>query len=109
MKTTGEAAIVYAEKKCESYYCDEIYDLLKEMCQIGFEGGVAFAQGWIPVSEELPGAQKDMDNLSAVVVAKCTGLADEVSAYLDLNKNVWRRYPSGSIVTVTEWRPIELE
>ena len=78
-------------------------------CPISFKAGVEFAQRWISVEDELPNADEEANGLSKVVIAKCEDLADEVSAYYNIINKDWRTYPTGLIIRVTHWRPIELK
>lgn len=73
----------------------------------GFFRGVLWANRFIKIEDELPNAEDETNGLSKVVIAKCEDLADEVSAYFDTITNEWHIYPSGQIIEVTEWRPIE--
>ena len=73
----------------------------------GFYRGVLWANHFIKIEDVLPNADDESDRFSKVVIAKCEDLADEVSAYYDTITKDWRIYPSGQIIEVTEWRPIE--
>ena len=72
-----------------------------------FKAGVEFAQKWIPVEEDLPNSDAPGSATSEVVLAKSEELANEVTVYSHLVNKTWHIYPSGKIITITHWRPIE--
>ena len=89
-------------------YTSEL-ERLKTKYYDGFKSGVKCAQRWISVEDEFPNADEEANGLSKVVIAKCEDLADEVSAYYNIINKDWRTYPTGLIIRVTHWRPIELK
>ena len=102
MKTIEEAARDKAGSKTNDYgttYDESDIEL--------FKAGVEFAQKWIPVKEDLPNSDVPGSATSEIVLAKSEELANEVTAYSHLVNKTWHIYPSGKIITITHWRPIE--
>ena len=98
MKTVNvdEAAMEYCKY---NGLCDKSWE-------DAFKAGVAFAQRWIPVEEELP-AKKGKSIFSNLVIAKINSLCEEpyVLTCYDYKDDRWNY----SIYEVTHWRKIELK
>ena len=106
MKTIEEAAKEYAHCIWESWKEDypSDYECHKSQSVRDFKAGVAFAQRWIDVKDELPKHLK-------TVLVKNTSSASHLTGYYDTDTGKWRAWGYGEIKkeTVTHWRPIELE
>ena len=101
MKTIEEAAKEYALKFGSEG--TEIYSVAFTC----YKRGAKFAQKWIPVEEDLPNSDMPGSATSEVVLAKSEELANEVTVYSHLVNKTWHIYPSGKIIDITHWRPIE--
>lgn len=112
MKTINDAAKEHAKEVNNEYY-DEFSPnsnfTVGEICETDFKCGVAFAQQWIPVEEELPQMEDKFNMLSEVVLVKAKDLANEITAYYDYDYKLWISYPGNLYVKTTYWRPIELK
>lgn len=73
----------------------------QQIREVSFRAGVQFAQRWIPVTEELP--EIDLFGMSKEVLTKA-GDKYSVKCY-DYVLGIWSGSPH---ITVTHWRPIEL-
>ena len=103
MKTIEEAA----KENCE-YNQDWLRQYDEHFIE-AFKDGVELSQRWIPVEEDLPNSDVPGSATSEVVLAKSEELANEVTVYSHLVNKTWHIYPSGKIITITHWRPIELK
>jgi len=98
MKTVDEAAREYAEKHTLKVGAD------RTKREFAFKAGVAFAQRWVSVDEELP---EDQD----LVLVKTTR-GGYSTAYLHGKESGFIIYGEDAYVDfgeVTHWRAIELE
>ena len=102
MKTIEQAAQEYADDHYGKNYITEN----KTHDENAFKAGVEFAQRWISVKDELP----PIDKLVQVKIQEI----DSDKVYYDHDK-IMPQEPFNmfeceqSMVTVTHWRPIELE
>lgn len=93
MQTIDEAA-----KEFSSY----------EPVQIGFKAGIAFAQRWISVEEELP-EEEMKSSLSINVLVKSPNAISPIVAFYNFGSKKWVFYGHNEHLIVTHWRPINLK
>ena len=99
MKTIEEAAREYAEKL--NYSMEAKHNMCPMDFEISFKKGIAFAEEWISVEEELP--------INQDIVFVKTDLGCVTIAYLHGKKSGFIVYGEDAYIefgNITHWRPI---
>lgn len=77
-----------------------------QIAERSFKSGVEFAQGWIPVSEELPETKPNHYKRCISKDILFQTVKNVYLGYYDSELNEW--YSNGDLIkSVIEWRPIE--
>ena len=101
MKTIEEAAIDYQTKIYEDVFEESSLSEQKLQCINDFKAGVAFAEEWISVEDELP--------INQDIVFVKTDLGCVTIAYLHGKKSGFIVYGEDAYIefgNITHWRPI---
>ena len=116
MKTIEEAAQEFANNAVPSLIKEPAAEILRKAYREGFEGGVEYAQRWIPVEEELPEPSftelvlvkgfyedKNYGRLKFLRVSRLRSIHKGNALWIGLTDKIKSKY------TVTHWRPIEMK